>query len=282
MALLSLEDARKLAPVFNGKGGAILYKALCRITSLDALSKVYEDNSMHEGKEFATHTLQYLKTDYQIGNYDRLLHLPEGPFITIANHPYGGVDGLILVDMFGTFRSDYKVMVNKLLGHLKAFSPSFITVTPTGNEKSAPTRESLQGVRLSMQHVRDGHPLGIFPSGAVSDLSLKEMSIRDRQWQESVVKIIKKLRVPIVPVRFFDRNSLYYYALGLIDWKVRLTRLCREGINKGGKRVRVAIGEILDVEAQDRIADIGEFTAFLRESVYGMPLPDKFVKRSEI
>ena len=281
MALISQEDAARLSPVFKGKWGGRLYKLACKITSLDDLSAVYEANCMHKGTDFATHTLEYLKTDYLIGGYERLSNLPEGAFITISNHPYGGIDGLVLVDLIGRVRKDYKVMVNKILGYLEALSPSTISVTPTGNTKTAPTRDSLRGVRLAMEHVRDGHPLGLFPSGAVSDLSLKELSIRDRAWQEPVLRMIMKLNVPILTIRFFDRNSLYYYLLGLIDWKVRLTRLCREGINKGGKRVRVGIGNIITPDKQKEFTDIASFGAFLRSSVYDMPLPEEFIKRSQ-
>lgn len=282
MALITIEDAAKLAPVFNTKFGHLLYKTGCKLFSVDALSAVYDANEQYLGVDFATHTLQYLKTDYQIGNYERLATLPEGPFITISNHPYGGIDGLVLIEMIGRTRPDYKVMVNKILAYLKSAMPNMITVTPTGKEKTVPTQESLKGIRIAMEHVREGHPLGLFPSGAVSDLSLKEWKIRDRQWQEPAIRLIKKLNVPIIPIRFFDRNSLFYYALGLINSEVRLTRLCREGINKGGKNVRLAIGEVISPARQKEFTDLGEFRAFLRSCVYDMPRPDKFIRRSEI
>ena len=45
--------------------------------------------------------LKDVRTDYRIGNPERLDMLPDGPFITISNHPYGGLDGIILIDLFG-------------------------------------------------------------------------------------------------------------------------------------------------------------------------------------
>ena len=110
--------------------------------------------------------------------------------------------------------------------------------------------------------------LGLFPSGAVSDLSLKDGCIRDREWQEPVIRLIKKLNVPIVPVHFIDRNSNFYYSLGLIDWKVRLLRLTAEVFNKRGKRTRIAIGEIITPEQQDEFSDIRLFGEFIRNKVY--------------
>ena len=141
-------------------------------------------------------------------------------------------------------------------------------MTPTGNERTAPTKESLRGIKEAIEHVRAGHPLGIFPSGAVSDLSLKDRCIRDRQWQEPVIRLIKKLRVPVVPVKFMDRNSDFYYSLGLIDWKVRLLRLVAEVFNKKGKPTRIAIGEIISPDQLSEFNDIKEFSDFLRNKVY--------------
>ena len=282
MPVLTQEDAIRLSPIFKGKAGALLFKTICHIASLDDLSDVYDSQADKLGPDFARGILDHTGAKYHVGGYDILNQLPEGPFITISNHPYGGIDGLVLVDMIGHLRPDYKVMVNKILAYLRALEPSFITVTPTGEQRTGPTSDSLRGVRLSMEHVRDGHPLGIFPSGAVSDLSLKDRCIRDRQWQEPVLRMIRKLRVPIVPIRFFDRNSLYYYLLGLISWKVRLLRLSREGINKRGARIRVGIGPIITPERQQAFPDIASFGAFLRESVYGMPLPEHFVSSDDI
>ena len=198
-----------------------------------------------------------------------MLHeLPEGPFITISNHPYGSIDGVMLVDMFGHIRKDYKVMVNKILSRIETLQDNFICVTPTGTERTAPTRDSIQGIKDALSHVRAGHPLGIFPSGAVSDLSLKDGCIRDREWQEAVIRLIRKLNVPVVPVHFLDRNSDLYYSLGLIDWRIRLLRLPAEVFNKRGKRTRIAIGKVIMPEQQDEFMDIRSFGEFLRSKVY--------------
>ena len=110
--------------------------------------------------------------------------------------------------------------------------------------------------------------MGFFPSGAVSDLHLKTRDISDREWQESLVKLIKKAHVPIIPIRFADRNSMFYYLLGLIDWKLRLLRLPSEVFNKKNEVHRVLIGETISVETQDKFTDINSFRDFLRETVY--------------
>lgn len=280
MPVISVEEFQRMLPKLDSKFGAALIKRFMRISGVERANMLYDQNCHHIGPDFADGILHDLGVDYQVGHAERLQQLPEGPFITVSNHPYGHIDGMIMVDLFAHLRTDYKVMVNQILAHVRALSPNFIKVIPTGNEKTGPKATSLNGVRETLAHLRDGHPMGFFPSGAVSDLSLKDHSIRDRQWQEPVLRLIQKANVPVIPVRFFDRNSMFFYRLGLIDWRVRLLRLCRELDNKRGKDVRIGIGEIISTERQQACTSLEEYGKLLRGSVYGMPLPETFVRRS--
>jgi hypothetical protein len=95
-------------------------------------------------------------------------------------------------------------------------------------------------------------------------------------------RLIQKARVPVIPVRFFDRNSRFYYALGLLDYRIRFVRLFHEMFNKHGQKPRMGIGEVISVQEQEKYTDLQAFKAFLRSSVYEMPLPERFVHRSEL
>ena len=268
MSLLTLNELEKASPLFRRKCGNAFSLWLMRVLSLDKVNDLYDRHSFRKGPDFALAVLEDIGISYEILNSEVLSNLPDGPFITISNHPYGHIDGVMLVDIFGHVRPDYKVMVNQFLGRIEALSDNFICVTPTGSERNSPTKESIQGIKDSVAHIRNGGVLGVFPSGAVSDLSLKDGCIRDREWQEPLLRLIKKLNVPIVPVHFVDRNSNFYYFLGLIGWKVRLLRLVTEVFNKRGKRTRIAIGEIISPEQQDEFNDLYRFGVYLRNTVY--------------
>ena len=268
MPLLSLDELEQSVPLFRGHLGNALGKGVMKMLSVDKVNSLYDRNLSHVGADFAGAVLKDIGVEYEVLNREILDSLPDGPFITISNHPYGSLDGVMLVDLFGHIRPDFKVMVNRFLGRIKALESNFICVTPTGSERSAPTKDSVQGIRDAVAHIRDGHPLGIFPSGAVSDLSIKDRCIRDRQWQEAVLRLIKKMNVPVVPVHFLDRNSNFYYSLGLIDWRIRLLRLPAEVFNKNGKKTRIAIGRIITPQQQDEIRDPEQFGLFLRNKVY--------------
>lgn len=247
--------------------------------SVDKLNALYDRHAHLSGADFARSILEDLGIHYEVSGpgieYLNQLSpsLPQlqPPFITISNHPYGSIDGIILADLFGHLYPNYKIMVNKILSRIEALSPSFISVTPTGVERTTPTTESIIGIRRALTQLRSGGALGLFPSGAVSDLSLRERCIRDREWQPAIIRLIAKARVPILPVRFFDGNSPLYYSLGIIDWRIRLLRLPSEVFNKADRPTRIGIGSPISVdEQQDYLAthSFEEFGQWLRHSVY--------------
>lgn len=271
MALLTYTNLEQISPLFKGKSGHILANCLMKLFAVDKVCELYDNNEEYLGVDFAHHILQDIGVNYTVIGSEILEELPKGAFITISNHPYGSIDGIMLIDLIGRYRPDFKVLVNQFLGYIKRLEPNFIKVVPTGKQKEGIKKESLRGIMQSLKHLQSGAPLGLFPSGAVSDLSIKDGCIRDREWQMSAIQLIKKSRVPVVPIRFRDRNSMFYYLLGLIDWRLRVTRLPREVFNKRDKTTRVEILPIITVEEQDKYSNIEEFRTFLRSTIYPIP-----------
>lgn len=280
--IISFEELTNVSVLLRGPWGRSIARWLLRLCGVDRLNRLYDSIFDYSGKDSATQALSVMGVDYLVGNAERLEELPKGPFITISNHPYGGLDGVVLIDLFGTLREDYKVMVNDILSRVEPMRDVFIAVTPTGTERKATTVVTLSGIKRVVCELKEGHPIGFFPSGAVSDLHLSNGTIADRPWQQSLVHLIKKANVPIVPVRFFDRNSMFYYFLGVISWKIRILRLPRELFNKHRGVHRIGIGRTISVAEQAAFPDPKSLTDFLRESVYSMEMPEKFVRRSEL
>lgn len=274
MALLTKESIERLSPVFKGPIGGRLAHFLLHVTGIDQVAERYDRFEDLSGPAFVKAYFDDLDLHYEAEGLDHLRALTDGPFITVSNHPYGGLDGMILIDLFGRLRPDYKVMANQILSMVKTLDDSFISVVPKTKDSSAETHESLRGVKQAMEHVRAGHPLGLFPAGAVSDFSLRDRCVRDREWQQPAIRFIRKMNVPVVPVRFFDGNSSWFYFLGLLNWKLRTSRLPREVLNKKGKTIRLGIGEIISVEAQMRVSE-ADYASMLRASVYDIVESDR-------
>ena len=283
-AITPEEAGNELSPIFKGKFGKILYHLVMKVTGIDKANKTHYRvgaAGTPAGPDYAKGILDDAGIDFAIGHPERLEQLPEGAFIAIANHVYGHIDGICLVDILGHVRPKTKVLVNEFLMWFKGLRPNFISVNPTTTRKMT-TATSISGIKSALQQVHEGEPLAIFPSGAVADLKPSEgWTISEREWQDAAIRPIRKAHVPVVLIRFFDYNSWFYYALGLIDYRIRFVRLFHEVYNKKGKHPRVGIGETIPVETLDALSD-EEFKVFLRKSVYDMPLPETFTLRSEL
>jgi len=282
MKVIDPKDFENFSSLFSGARGHRRAEFIMRLLSIDKVNWVYDHSGAYTGAEFTSRLLDDLGVNYVVGNSERLKSLPEGSFITVSNHPYGGLDGIMSIDLLAGIRPDYRFMVNKILSLIKTLNGNFISVTPTGNKKTGVTAASIKGIRESLEHLHNGHPLGFFPSGAVSDFSLRDLHVRDRGWQKSILHMIHSAKVPVLPIRFFDQNSTLFYFLGLLNWRIRSLRLPSEVFNKRNQEPRIGIGNIISVEVQEQFTDVEALGSFLRKSVYEMPLPATFVPRKMI
>ena len=283
MPLFTLEELEQMTPLFHGKTGRTLGRCAMKLLAINRVNTLYDRYSHLCGTEFTHNVLKDLGIKYDIlaETPEVLTQLNEQckdtSYITISNHPYGSIDGVILADCFGQLFPNYKIITNKILERVEALSSSFIPVTPTGPERSMPTRESILGIRHAFTHLTSGGSLGLFPAGAVSNFSLRDGKICDREWQLPIIRFIAKARVPILPVRFFGGNSWFYYLLGLIDWRIRLLRLPAEVFNKAHTPILLGIGSIISVEQQQEFLtthSVAEFGQWLRGKVYDMSMTD--------
>lgn len=270
--ILNYDDIRKMAPIFDGHPKIV--QTIMHWLILDKCNEVHGRYCYETGVPFSNLLIDdAYKIRKEIDNEDVLDRFPTGPFVTVSNHPLGALDGIMLIDIIGRHRADFRVMVNMFLNYLTAMRPSFIAVDPSGSDDPAKKAATMHGIREAIAHVRAGHPIGFFPAGAVSKID-KTLHVNDRQWQPSIVRLIKQLKVPVIPIYFHNRNSAFFNILGLIDWRLRTLRLPRELFNKTGKTMHVSIGEPIMPERQAEFANdeagIEAFGKMLREETYAL------------
>ena len=130
--LISKDDFAK-ALKLNKLRLDLLAPALMKVLKLDKVNEVYDSLSDERGAQFADHILSQLGIEYEVSDTD-LKHIPASePFILIANHPYGGIDGLILLSILGKIRPDTKLMANFLLRQIEPLKDHIIAVNPFEN-----------------------------------------------------------------------------------------------------------------------------------------------------
>lgn len=264
--VLNFDDIRTMVPALANHRK--LVERVMHALWIDRVNQVHGRYCDTPGAEFS-HKLveEEFKIKLRVDNEEVLAGFPTGSFITVSNHPFGGMDGIILIHLVSKYRPDYKVMVNFFLNNIRAMRPSFIAVDPSKSDDPEKKKITMQGIRTAMAHVRAGHPLGFFPAGAVSKIQ-KNLRIADRQWQPSVIRLIDQLKVPVIPIYFHGHNSTFFNILGLIDWRLRTLRLPREVFLMTGHEVHVSVGNPVSVDEQLACGSVEALGQMLRQRTY--------------
>ncbi|MEM0895655.1 MAG: glycerol acyltransferase, partial [Verrucomicrobiota bacterium] len=135
-------------------------------------------------ESFLSGILENLNVTYEVSEED-LERIPgDGPLVTVSNHPFGGLDAMMVADLLLKHRPDSKFLANSLLKRVPEAEPIIIGVDPFGGEGAK--LRNLRGMRESIKWLRDGHCLGTFPAGEVAHLKLRERSVIDPPWSPSV------------------------------------------------------------------------------------------------
>lgn len=268
MKLVETDEFIKAARFNKRIGGGSAARVLMTVLRINKLNKLYDEISHLEGMDFIDALIEKLQLEYEV-NEDELEQIPkEGAFITVSNHPFGGIDGMLLVKILSKVRPDIKVMSNFVLNKIKPVSKYMLPVNPFERRKDAAS--SLHGVKLALEQLQSGGVLGVFPAGEVSSYNEDNYGISDREWQYPAMKMIKKARVPVVPVYFQGSNSRIFHILGLIHPTLRTVRLPAEVFNKKHKMIRIRIGYPVSVKEQDGFSDISTFGRYLRAKTYSL------------
>lgn len=188
----------------------------------------------------------------------------KGPLVVVANHPFGGLEGVILAYLLKKVRPDVRVMGNYLLGFIKEMRPDLISVDPFGSG----TRQNVRPIREAIQWVSSGGALLVFPAGEVSSLSLRKRRVLDPAWSSHVARILRRTQASVVNVYFSGRNSNLFQAIGLIHPRLRTALLPREMMNKAGRQIRLCIGRPIVWKRLERFDSDASITDYLRLCTY--------------
>ena len=133
--VLNYDDIRKMAPFFDGKER--LVNMLFKLLSIDKVNMLHSRNCATPGAPFVAGLLRDLDIKLRIDNEKQLDNLPEGAFITVSNHTFGALDGIILIHLLASRRPEFKVMVNMVLNYISAMRPNFIAVDALASDDPA-------------------------------------------------------------------------------------------------------------------------------------------------
>ena len=167
----------------------------------------------------------------------------EGSLVITANHPHGLVDGMVLAELIGKVRTDYKILTRSLLTGVKQIDQFMIPV-PFDHEENA-LKKSLEMRKNAMDHLEQGGVIVIFPSGKVASSETMFGNVVEGEWNPFTAKLIQKSGANVLPVFFPGANSRIYQIANQISATLRQGLLIYEVVHAMNKPQKPLVGDLI-------------------------------------
>ncbi|MET0536215.1 MAG: GNAT family N-acyltransferase [Steroidobacter sp.] len=261
-------------------GPLLLSVAECAL-ALQRLANIHRQlagSNFTSPARFAEAALQILQVRFEVDPSKLDLIPRSGPAAIVANHPYGGLEGLYLIQLLLDLRPDAKLIGNQLLHRIPELRDVIIPVDAFGGSHA--TRHNGRGMRAALRHVQQGGLVLIFPAGAVSHLHLSAGRVCDPVWNPTAARFLRMCGCPVIPMNFGGGNSSIFQTLGLLHPRMRTVMLSHELLNKRNRVIPVTIGRAIKAsDLRDQPDDIA-LARSLRLSTYALEAHRPIQRRS--
>ncbi len=240
-----------------------------KVFGLSTLERLYHELPPSSGQqEFLQIVLDLFNIRYSVNQPSGGAVPATGAALLVANHPFGGLDGVLLAHHLLQQRADVKFMANYILGRIPELEDLFIGVDPFGgdNAKVANTRP----LREALRWLKSGGVLVIFPAGEVSHLYASKRRVTDPEWSPAVARIVRATQTPVIPVCFEGANSVGFQLAGLMHPRLRTMLLPRELLNKEQRTFEMTIGKPIAAKRLASFETDSDLMRFLRLQTYSL------------
>ena len=266
MEFFKPKDFLKANPKLSFVGGEHFARFLMLFLRFDKLNKVYDQIGDKKGVYFIEELIRILKINFIYDTEELHKRVPSaGPVIVVCNHPFGGLESILLIKMLSPIRSDIKIVTTQSLQKIDPISEYFFDENVF--QKRNDRRRVKTGNEKVASHLAKGGILCLFPSGEVSQFDAARV-LSDQQWQYNTLKFIKLQKVPVVPIHFQGNNSRLFYLMGNIHPSLTTMKLPTELLNQHKRPVKIRIGNSISVADQDKFTDIYQYGRYLRAKTY--------------
>ncbi|HGG05549.1 MAG TPA: acyltransferase [Aliiroseovarius sp.] len=196
----------------------------------------------------------------------QLARIPsDGPIVAVANHPHGMVDGMVLAEILGLRRPDYKILTRNVLTGVDEIASSFLIPVPFPHEKDA-QRKFVEMRAAAMAHLKANGILALFPSGVVASSKTLFGPVVEADWNVFTAQLIRRSGARVVPIYFPGANSRVYQVANRVSATLRQGLLLREIVQSCNKPQAPVIGKVLtDDQMAPLASDPRGFMTWLRE-----------------
>jgi len=188
----------------------------------------------------------------------------DGPALVVANHPYGGMEGIMLAHILGEHRRDVKILANVGLRVLTDLSGFFIFTNPL----SPRSRGNVPSLLACRRHLQGGGLLVVFPAGQVSSHQEPLGRISDAPWNRLPAQLALQTGATVTSVFIAGENRKRFHRMGRVHPRFRLLMLVREMLALRDRAVPLACARPLPSGLLARLGDAQEVNDVLRLRVY--------------
>ncbi|GAB5435418.1 MAG: hypothetical protein FalmKO_05430 [Falsiruegeria mediterranea] len=236
-----------------------------KITILRMVNRFEKQNERYRGQKFWRGALNIMGIDLQTPQ-EQLANIPEsGAVVVVANHPHGMVDGMILADLIGNVRQDYRILTRSVLTGLDEAATSFMIPVPFPHDPDAQAK-MVEMRAKAMGHLKEGGVVALFPSGVVMSSDTMFGPAIEREWNVFTAKMIRRSGAKVVPIYFPGCNSRWYLMANRMSAILRQGLLLHEIVRSCNKPQAPVVGApVSDKDMELLESNPRGFMAWLRE-----------------
>ncbi len=251
----------KLAKYIPG----FIYSWLNKLLHIEELNEIIETGWDYEPQEFLRAFFERQNITYSASGLSDID--PSGRYMFASNHPFGGMDGMMIADLMIAHFGDARVVVNDILMNLKPLAPIWIPVNTLGKQNSTYAKKFEEELGGDL-------PILTFPAGLCSRVFDGE--IQDPQWKNTFVRRAHASGRTIVPL--YVDGTLHKGFYRLYRWRKRLgikanleMLLLVDGMfRQKGRTIKITVGKPISLDELTAIGTPTQQCEFIRTRVYGL------------
>ncbi len=270
MSLISKKEVFKAIILNIGRKG--FFKLLVQSTRVKRINQFYQQHQYDDTETFINAVI--LKSNLQFTfNTNELQRFPKkGACIVISNHPFGGIDGLILYKILNTQRNDIKIMASHTLRNIQPLKDIILPIDSL--DDNFPKEYRLKGTKTAFQHLQDGGCLIIFPAGEIASFKKQLKMITDSQWQQPIIKFIQKANVPVYPAFIAEIKKPWYSSfIKQFSSISENNKLPQELFFRNNLNINCRIGKEIKPDTINSFTSVSQLGRFLRVKTYALGSP---------
>ncbi|CAD0003926.1 glycerol acyltransferase [Flavobacterium salmonis] len=252
---------------FNNFFIKIILQPICLLLKMNRFESLLDEAKTYKNIKFIDFVFYKFNIKNQAVFLNDDIFLSNKPFIIVANHPTGLLDGLSIIHVLLKRNKKVKIVVNYLLKEFaqihEALGENFIYVNPFDHSKKK--HLSYLGLKEIIKSLSNNEVVVFFPAGDISKIKGRKFNIADNEWNDTCIKFINKSKITVVPVFIDSKNSSVFYLLNTLSNKIGLLFIFREFFNKCNTNVRLVFGNEFE---NQMFENHQEMKKKLKDSVY--------------